>query len=138
MTAVASWLALALLASSAERVDWMRLRGLNYKTGRVNADAKALDGAVIKIMGYMVPFDDDQNKAAEFLLVPTLGACIHIPAPPPNQLILVNMDAGQRAQVYWDKPVWVEGRLKIETAKGPYGNASYRLLATKVDVYKDY
>ena len=38
-------------------VQWMRLRGLNYKTGRINADVKALDGALIRIEGYPVPLE---------------------------------------------------------------------------------
>ncbi len=66
------------------KVEFARLRGLNYRTGRVTPDVKALDGADVRISGYIVPLEDGMDQATEFLLVPTNGACIHMPPPPPN------------------------------------------------------
>src|ERR1700676_1821102 len=88
-------------------VQWMRLRGLNYKTGRVNDDVKALDGALIRIEGYVVPLEDEMNESAEFLVVSSSGACIHTPPPPPNQIIYVKMAANKRAKVEIGKLFWV-------------------------------
>src|SRR5258708_6227152 len=137
------WITIVLLTTltlaetkEPEKVDWIRLRGLNYKTGKTNDDAKALDKARIKILGFMVPFEDDQSQVTEFLLVPNT-ACIHVPAPPQNQIILVKMDGNRKAQTTWGKPVWVEGTMTIETAKSPYGNVSYRLAASKVEPSKE-
>lgn len=135
---LASVLALGQNAKPPERVDWMRLRGLNYRTGKITADAKALDGAFITMLGYMVPFDDDQNRVTEFLLVPIMGACVHAPPPPPNQIVIVRMDGRKKAEVSWDRPVWVQGKMKIETVKSPYGNLTYSMSADKVAVSRDY
>ena len=42
-----------------------------------------LNGKRVKIGGYVVPLDFDATKVTEFLLVPFVGACIHVPPPPP-------------------------------------------------------
>lgn len=131
------WLASGA-AASQQRVDWVQLRGYNYKTGRINADAKSLDQAVVKIYGFMVPFDDEQSTTEEFLLVPQLGQCIHIPPPPPNQIVLVRMNDPKRAAVSWDKPVVVTGKMSIGESKSPSGRVLYRLAADKVDVVTGY
>ena len=48
----------------------------------------------VKIAGYMVPLDFDATKVKEFLLVPYVGACIHVPPPPGNQIIYVQSKEG--------------------------------------------
>jgi len=114
-------------------VQWTRLRGLNYKTGRV----KALDGALIRIEGYVVPLEDEMKESAEFLVVSSSGACIHTPPPPPNQIIYVKMAANKRAKVEIGKLFWVGGRMHIATAKSPYGDVSFQMEGLMVEVSKD-
>jgi len=128
-------LAIALAAQNTvpQRIDWIQLRGYNYRTGRINADAKSLDGATVRLVGYMVPFDDDQNRASEFLLVPQFGQCVHVPPPPPNQIVLVKMEGGKTANIVWDKPVGVTGRMQLGDGKSPYGKTLFRMSATLVD-----
>ncbi|GAM70100.1 lipoprotein [Vibrio sp. JCM 19236] len=46
----------------------------------------------------------------KFFLVPTAGACIHTPPPPPNQIVLVDYPEGIEL-VSLATPVWVEGEL---------------------------
>lgn len=48
-----------------------------------------LDQKMVKIPGFVVPLDGDQTQVSELLLVPYFGACIHVPPPPPNQIIHV-------------------------------------------------
>jgi hypothetical protein len=114
-------------------VQWMRLRGLNYKTGRINDDVKTLNEALIQIEGYIVPLEDDLRESSEFLLVSSAGACIHTPPPPPNQIIHVKVTGNKRAKVAVGKLFWVKGRLRIATTKGPYGDMSYEMDAQVVD-----
>src|SRR5437016_2401228 len=112
MKSAATFLLLMCLAAEGstapERVDWARLRGLNFKTGRVTADVKALDGAEVRIPGFMVPFDEHLSEATEFVLVPN---CIHVPGRPNNQVVLVKMDGGKKTPVWLGKSVWVQGKL---------------------------
>jgi uncharacterized protein len=78
-----------------------------------------------RVPGYMVPLKDDLEEVKEFLLVPSAGVCIHVPPPPPNQIVHVIMAGGKKAQVrLWIEPLWVEGTLKL--AEGELAMELYR------------
>lgn len=49
----------------------------------------AMNGADIKIPGFIVPLEEAKGEVTEFLLVPYFGACIHTPPPPANQIVHV-------------------------------------------------
>jgi hypothetical protein len=62
---------------------------VNLRAAWANAPAEAaMDGKPIRVGGYLVPLDSDDDAVTEFLLVPYFGACIHAP-PPANQVIHV-------------------------------------------------
>lgn len=46
-----------------------------------------LDGQLVRLAGYLLPLDLSGNAVTDFLLVPYVGACIHVPPPPPNQIV---------------------------------------------------
>lgn len=80
--------------------------------------------------------EDDGKTVSEFLLVPYFGACIHVPPPPSNQIVLVRTGGKPvRANQLWDM-VWVTGQLKTERAKNDVASASYILEATQVEAIK--
>lgn len=136
LTAVA--LFLAAQAPKPVQVDWVRLRGLNYKTGRITDDTKQLDGANVRIVGYIVPLEnDDVQKASEFLLVAHNGSCIHVPAPPPNQIVHVKMDGNKAVNIFFGDPVTVQGRMKIATVRSAYGDVAFQMAASSVEKYVD-
>jgi hypothetical protein len=110
-------------------LEWRVLRGLDTKTGDANAAVKSLEGGSIKISGYMVPFDDDEERVTQFLLVPVAGMCIHLPPPPPNQIVLVEMSSGEAKLVEWNRQVHVYGLLEIAPSQSPYGAVSYKIAA---------
>lgn len=56
------------------------------------------------------------TKVTKFFLVPTAGACIHTPPPPPNQIVLVEYPQGIEL-VSLATPVWVEGELFNQAVK---------------------
>ncbi len=119
------------------KMDWRMLRELNYRTGKVSPSLKALDGKMVKIPGYMVPLEDDSEIVSEFLLVPYVGACIHTPPPPPNQIVQVKMNSQKKVKMsFWD-PVWVHGKLQIATVKSPYGDVGFQLTGMVIEPYKD-
>ena len=95
-------------------VTWSDLRKLNYKTGEMPESIRKLMGKPVKIPGFAVPLegDDGFEYVKEFLLVPTFGACIHVPPPPPNQVIHVILDKS----VHFEKllyAVWINGIIEI-------------------------
>jgi hypothetical protein len=75
---------------------------------------RELDGRLVRLAGYVVPLEYAGTRVTEFLLVPFAGACVHVPPPPPNQIVHVRLDNGfENAGLY--TPVRVTGRL---SAKG--------------------
>jgi uncharacterized protein len=124
-------------AEAATKVTWRILRGLNYRTGAQTPELKKLNGSVAKIPGFMVPLEDDNEKVSEFLLVPYVGACVHTPPPPPNQIVHVKMAANKKVKVNFWEPIWVEGKLAIGQVKSPYGDVSYSLSGNSVEAYKE-
>lgn len=112
-------------------IEWKVLRGLDVKTGKSSADLAAFTGANIKINGFMVPFDDEDEQVTEFLLVPQAGMCIHTPPPPPNQIILVEVATGGANRVEWDKEVSVYGQFQIVDGNSPYGKTGFKIAAVR-------
>jgi hypothetical protein len=95
-----------------------------------------LDGEEIRMPGYIVPLDlAESGTFAEFLLVPYLGACIHVPPPPPNQIVFVQMDEPVEIEDIW-VPFWVEGTLRTRNAMTELADAAYTLSGRKVEAYR--
>ncbi|HMW48578.1 MAG TPA: DUF3299 domain-containing protein [Cellvibrionaceae bacterium] len=91
----------------------------------------------VKIAGYIVPLEyNAEQLLTEFFLVPYFGACIHVPPPPPNQIIYVRLPKGlPPPDIY--TPFWLQGTLKIETKENDLGVSSYSLDATSVEAYTE-
>ncbi len=115
-------------------IDWRLLNQMDYITKTTPTEIKMLEGKDVKIPGFMVPLEDDQRKVTEFLLVPTPQACIHVPAPPPNQMIYVRMKAGTESKV--GMPIWVYGKFRVATVRSQYGEVSFEMDAEEVEDYK--
>lgn len=81
-----------------------------------------LEGQKIRIPGYLLPLEFDGDKVSEFFLVPYVGACIHTPPPPPNQIVHVVADTPFPTDGGLYTPVWVDGTLRSEKANA---NLSY-------------
>ena len=118
---------------SGTEVDWRLLSEMDYITGRATKELDALNGKPVKIPGFMVPLEDNQRDVVEFLLVPNAQACIHVPPPPPNQMIYVKMKKGTEAV---SEPIWVYGTFNIVTKKSMYGDASFEIIGEGVELYK--
>jgi len=116
-------------------LSWRNLAALDYRSGEMSDQLRDLVGKPVKIPGFTVPLEDFASSATEFLLVPYVGACVHTPPPPPNQLVYVEMDEGKRATMDGWNPVWLEGILHIEDVNSVYGSSSYRVVGTSVRPY---
>ena len=126
----------AASADDPTEVGWRLLAKLNYRTGEKTEELAALDGQLVKVPGFTVPLEDFASSATEFLLVPYVGACIHTPPPPPNQLVYIQMDEGKRAKMDGWNPVWVEGVLKIEMTESVYGYVGFTIVGERVYPYE--
>ena len=94
----------------------------------------ALDGAWVRLPGFVVPLETDGDTTTRFLLVPYVGACIHVPPPPLNQTVLVEAPMGAKFNGLFDA-LWVTGRLTVKRADTELANAGYTLMATAVNPY---
>jgi hypothetical protein len=117
-------------------VDWPVLRGLNVQTGKASEDVAKLEGTKIRVPGYIVPLEDETQTLTEFLLVPYMGACIHTPPPPANQMIYVKMTRGERVNFGLNDGVWVEGTMFVGRRSSPYGPTYYAMTASNVSKYQ--
>ena len=105
-----------------------------------------LDGQKVRIPGYFLPLEVSDAKVTEFLLVPYVGACIHVPPPPPNQIIYVKTekDNGYDGKKIY-QPVWVTGVMAIKSmtkdlylVDGSSGiNIGYSMQANTIEPYKE-
>ncbi|WP_413288501.1 DUF3299 domain-containing protein [Bdellovibrio sp. HCB337] len=114
-------------------VDWRLLLQMDYVTGKSSSELQALNGRAVKIPGFMVPLEDNQRAVTEFLLVPSPQACIHVPAPPPNQMVYVKMKEGVEVAF---GPIWVHGTLNLVTKRSMYGESSFEIIGDSVEPYR--
>jgi hypothetical protein len=74
-----------------------------------------LHGRLVRMPGYLLPLEIIGAKVTEFLLVPYIGACIHVPPPPPNQIVYVkNIKKAYRHKGLND-PIWVTGKISVKS-----------------------
>ncbi len=81
-------------ASSGVRTDW--------------------NGQTVRLPGYIVPIDYSGTGVTAFILVPFVGACVHVPPPPANQLVFVTSE----------RPYESSGLFEAVNVVGMFGTAS--------------
>ena len=93
-----------------------------------------LDGQRIKLPGYLVPLTLEGEKLKDFLMVPYFGACIHVPPPPPNQIVFVSL----AEPVFVEDPYgphWVTGVMRTSSSSTELADAAYTLNGELVEVF---
>jgi hypothetical protein len=96
----------------------------------------ALNLRVVKMPGFVVPLElTSDGKVRELFLVPYVGACIHVPPPPPNQIVYVKLNQAIPLPSLYDA-VWVIGTLRTQLKNARLGVAAYTLEATRVEPYE--
>jgi hypothetical protein len=85
------------------------------KGGNIPKDVLALNGATVRLGGYMIPLDQ-ADKIKQFVLVPDLFACCFGQPPQVQHSIIVNCPEG-KAVSYFPDQIVVEGTLRVEEKK---------------------
>ena len=96
---------------------------------------ESLDNQLIKIPGFMLPLEFNGDEVTEFLLVPYVGACLHVPPPPANQVVYVKLEKPWVSTDLYD-PVWVEGKMHVESTRSEYAEAAYTIQGQEVTKYE--
>ena len=107
-----------------------------YQQALVSTDVNEnLDGAMIRIPGFVVPLEfDEEQTISQFFLVPYFGACLHMPPPPPNQIILVNAPSGVQMSALYD-PFWIEGQLSTSFQENDMATSAYAMKLKRIEPY---
>lgn len=127
----------ALLAKRREMAE--------QKKAGAHAPNAALDGAIVRLPGYVLPLEITGKQVTEFLLVPWVGACIHTPPPPANQIVHVKAETPFELTGGMFMPVWVTGRLSTGAMKKALTmidgssdiDVGYALRASRVEPYRE-
>jgi uncharacterized protein len=96
---------------------------------------EALNGAYITMPGFIIPFDISAKGVTSFMLVPYVGACIHTPPPPANQLVMVDSAKPWPGDQLWDA-VWVTGTMRTQLQSTKLGQTGYSLTADDMKVFE--
>jgi hypothetical protein len=121
-----------------ELVEWLAEIDRRGRLTRRTYDKKRAS-----IAGYLLPLDFDPTGNREFLLVPYFGACIHVPPPPPNQVLYVKTAKPYQMSELFEA-VEVTGEMRVEPVTKDLSfmdgastvEASYSLLAERVEPYE--
>jgi hypothetical protein len=114
---------------------WMSIKRRQPGADQPPRVVTELNGKRVRIGGYVVPLDFEATTIKEFLLVPFVGACIHVPPPPANQIVYVRAEKGFVIGSTFDA-VTVTGTIKTETALTGLADAGYSLDAETVELLK--
>lgn len=92
------------------------------------------EGKRVRIAGFVVPLDFIGKGTKQFLLVPYFGACIHVPPPPPNQIVFVTTEEPYKIQGLF-QAVYVSGKFGLATVTTDLAESGYTLLAEDIVPY---
>jgi len=93
-------------------------------------------GRLVRVPGFVVPLElNDEGEVTEFFLVPYFGACIHMPPPPPNQIIHVTPPEPFRLPSL-QVPYWVTGPINLGEKMTKVGASAYEIKATDIRRYQ--
>ena len=94
-------------------------------------------GKRILLPGFIVPITfNEEREVTEFFLVPFFGACIHVPPPPPNQIVHVIYDSGFKLESMYDA-YYILGELSSQVVRHELADSAYSLNAEHLELY-DY
>lgn len=102
------------------------------------------DGQAVRLPGFIVPlefggdqqFGDGQQQVTKFFLVPYFGACIHVPPPPPNQIVYAEYDKGFKLDSLYE-PFWLSGTLKTTLIENDMATAAYTIKVDRLEPYTE-
>ncbi|MDX1432607.1 MAG: DUF3299 domain-containing protein [Gammaproteobacteria bacterium] len=121
---------LAKMADGSPEADalYEKLRQFNLSAPLV----EELDGQVVSLPGYIVPVEYDERGVFEFLLVPFVGACIHVPPPPANQIVYVKSKEAYKVSELFEA-VEVIGVMSTKPTMSELADAGYTMEARSIE-----
>ncbi len=104
-----------------------------YMDEQATTPSKELNGKTVRIPGFLVPLDFKPGmKSTEMLLVPTMGACVHVPSPPANQTVYVKYPKGMVMTEAGFTPYVLEGIIRVQDFESDLADAVYIMEVTSI------
>lgn len=109
-----------------------------YEQALVSVAVKGeYNNKAIRLPGYIVPVDTtDDGKAVSFFFVPFFGACLHLPPPPPNQIIYATYEKGIDIDNLEDA-YWIEATISTQQKSNDMATAAYSAVVDKLYPFKE-
>lgn len=124
--------------SFAVEANWETLKtlGIDTKTKKaiITSELQKVLNNEVTIKGFMMPLDYEAREVVEFLFMPYVPACMHVPPPPANQLILVKMKKGNKIKPSF-YPIELTGKLFVDA--NVELESSYKMEGLKIKELKD-
>ena len=92
------------------------------------------NGQNVRIPGFIVPIDYSGTGVTAFILVPYVGACVHVPPPPANQLVFVTTPTPYENSGLFEA-VNVTGIFGVSTISTQLAEVGYALSADKIEPF---
>lgn len=92
------------------------------------------NGETVRMSGFVVPLEYSGTGVTAFILVPYVGACIHVPPPPANQLVLVTTAKPYENDSLFE-PVTVTGMFGTASTSTQLAEIGYALSADRIAPY---
>lgn len=93
------------------------------------------NGQVVRLPGYIVPIDYSGTGVTAFILVPFVGACVHVPPPPANQLVFVTTEKPYESAGLFE-PVNVIGMFGVSSMSTQLADIAYALSADRIEPFR--
>lgn len=93
-----------------------------------------VEGTTVRLTGFPLVLDEMAGSARTILVAPYYGACVHKPAPPANQMVVVALKNAFPANMQ-QQPLWITGKLVVQSTPTRYGRAAYLMVDAKWEPY---
>ena len=117
-----------------DEISWELLQKYDLKTKKADKSLTERLQKPLTLTGFAIPLEFDKKEVNEFLLVPYVPSCMHVPPPPENQIVYVKLKKAEAVDNLWF-PLQISGNLKIDAAKSK--DALYNFEATKLKIIKE-
>lgn len=96
-----------------------------------------LNNRKVRIPAFIVPLEyDEAQNVTQFFLVPYFGACIHVPPPPPNQIIFADYQQGMTLGALYDA-FWIDGTLQTTLTENDTATSAYSIRIDNIEPYSE-
>lgn len=107
---------------------WSDLASVNPQTNKLTQKIKTRISKPVDVAGYIIANEFNSGDLTEFLLTRYPGGCIHVPLPPPSNMIHVTLAPGKTSAPLFGKRVIVHGTI----TQGGRIDSSYEMVADSV------